>query len=125
MFEELAVSQNYSETERRNQLKRKVLNSMEQDLDTMDGKIILYHDSDPVLYNEGGTWTLDSQTTIEQTDGTMKTETTLDIPLGATPLLSANILLPEGLCKASFVDSKRELCCRSACCIDEVTLGLH
>ena len=36
----------------------------------------------------------------------MKTETTLDRPLGATPLLSANILLPEGLCKESFIDSK-------------------
>ena len=44
--------------------------------------------------------------TIEQTDGTMKTETTLDRHLGATPLLSANILLPEGLCKESFIDSK-------------------
>ena len=36
----------------------------------------------------------------------MKTETTLDRPLGATPLLSASILLPEGLCKESFIDSK-------------------
>ena len=36
----------------------------------------------------------------------MRTETTLDRPLGATPLLSANILLPEGLCKESFIDSK-------------------
>ena len=36
----------------------------------------------------------------------MKTETTLDRPLGATPLLSANMLLPEGLCKEPFKDSK-------------------
>ena len=33
----------------------------------------------------------------------MQTETTLDRPLGATPLLSANILLPEGLCKEPFI----------------------
>ena len=36
----------------------------------------------------------------------MKTKTTLDRPLGATPLLSANILLPEGICKEPFIDSK-------------------
>ena len=38
MFEELTVSQKYSETERRNQLKSKVLSFMEQNLDTLDGK---------------------------------------------------------------------------------------
>ena len=73
MFEDLTVSQNYSETERRNQLKSKVLSFMEQKLDKLDGKIILYHDSDPVLYDEEGTWTFDEQKTIAQTDGTMKT----------------------------------------------------
>ena len=36
----------------------------------------------------------------------MKTETTLDRPLGSTPLLSACVLLPAGLRKESFVDSK-------------------
>ena len=41
MFEELTVSQNHSETERRNQLKSKVLNFMEQNLDTLDGQITL------------------------------------------------------------------------------------
>ena len=41
MFEELTVSQTYSETERRNQLKSKVLNFMEQNLDTLDGQITL------------------------------------------------------------------------------------
>ena len=79
---------------------------MQQNLDTLDGKIILYHDSDPVLYDEEGTWTFDEQNTIEQTDGTMRTETTLDRPLGATPLLSASILLPEALCKEPFIDNK-------------------
>ena len=49
MFEELTVSQNFSEAERRNQLKSKVLSFMQQNLDTLDGKIILYHDSDPVF----------------------------------------------------------------------------
>ena len=36
----------------------------------------------------------------------MRTETTLDRPLGATPLLTANVILPEGLMKESFMDSK-------------------
>ena len=38
MFEEVTVSHNYSETERRHQLKNKVLSFMEQNLDTLDGK---------------------------------------------------------------------------------------
>ena len=38
MFEEVTVSANYSETERRHQLKSKVLSFMEQNLDTLDGK---------------------------------------------------------------------------------------
>ena len=38
MFEELTVSQNYSETERQHQLKSKVLSFMKQNLDTLDGK---------------------------------------------------------------------------------------
>ena len=61
MFEELTVSQNVSEAERRNQLQSKVLTFMQQNPDTVDGKIILYHDSDPVLYDEEGTWTFDEQ----------------------------------------------------------------
>ena len=44
--------------------------------------------------------------TVQQSDGQMRTETTLDRPLGATPLLAANILLPEGLCKEAFEDSQ-------------------
>ena len=35
----------------------------------------------------------------------MKTETVLDRPLGASPLLFDNITLPEGLCKDAFLDS--------------------
>ena len=61
MFEELTVSANYSETERRHQPKSKVLSFMEQNLDTLDGTLVLYHDSDPVLYDEEGTWTVDEQ----------------------------------------------------------------
>ena len=34
---------------------------MEQNLDILDGEIVLYHDSDPVLYGEEGTWTFDEQ----------------------------------------------------------------
>ena len=36
----------------------------------------------------------------------MRTETTLDRPLGATLLLFANVILPEGLMKEAFMDSK-------------------
>ena len=105
MAQELHISSRLPEAERKTRLKDKVLAFMETNLDKLNGKIVLYHDSDPVLYDEDGQWTFDEQTTV-QTDGKMKTETTLDRPLGATPLLPANILLPQGLCKEAFLDSK-------------------
>ena len=79
---------------------------METNLDRLEGQIVLYHDSDPVLYDEDGQWTFDEQRTIQQTDGKMQTKTTLDRPLGATPLLSAQVMLPDGLCKESFLTVK-------------------
>ena len=106
MPQELVISANLTEGERKEQLKSKVLAFMESNLDKLDGKLVLYHDSDPVLYDEDGQWTFDKQTTIQQPDGNMRTETALDRPLGATPLLTASILLPEGLCKEAFLDSK-------------------
>ena len=69
MFEEVTVSQHYSETERRHQLKSKVLSFMEQNLDTLDGQISLYHDSDPVLYDEEGTWTFGEQKQLSKQMG--------------------------------------------------------
>ena len=65
MNEELHVNANASEAERRVQLKARVLNFMEQSLDMLHGRIVLYHDSDPVLYDEDGAWTFDMQTTIK------------------------------------------------------------
>ena len=106
MYEELALSANLNEAERKEQLKSKVLAFMESNLDRINGRIVLYHDSDPVLYDENGQWTFDEQKTVQQSNGEMQTETTLDRPLGATPLLAANILLPEGLCKEAFEDSQ-------------------
>ena len=105
MAQELHISSRLPEAERKTRLKDKVLAFMETNLDKLNDKIVLYHDSDPVLYDEDGQWTFDEQTTV-QADGKMKTETTLDRPLGATPLLPANILLPQGLCKEAFLDSK-------------------
>ena len=79
---------------------------MQNNLDRIDGEIVLYRDSDPVLYDKDGQWAFDEQKTVQQPDGEMRTETTLDRPLGATPLLTASIMLPEGLCKEAFQDSK-------------------
>ena len=81
------------EAERNTQLKDKVLAFMEANLDTLNGKTVLYHDSDPVLYDEDGQWTFDEHTTA-QVDGKMQTDTTINRPLGATSLLPANRLLP-------------------------------
>ena len=66
---------------------------------------MLYHDSDPVLYDETGQWTFDEQTTIQGDSGEMRTNTVLDRPLGHTPLLTNNIQFPEGLCREAFLDS--------------------
>ena len=106
MSEELMISANLPQGQRNEQLKGKVWAFMQNNLDRIDGEIVLYHDSDPVLYDKDGQWTFDEQKTVQQPDGEMRTETTLDRPLGATPLLTASIMLPEGLCKEAFQDSK-------------------
>ena len=78
---------------------------MENSLDRLDGRIVLYHDSDPALYDETGGWTFDQQTTIQEDSGEMRANTVLDRPLGQTPLLTNNIKFPEGLCREAFLDS--------------------
>ena len=60
----------------------------------LGGRIVFYHDSDPVLYDETGQWTFDEQTTIQEDNGEMRTNTVLDRPLGQTPLLTNNIHFP-------------------------------
>ena len=105
MTGDLTVSQNLSRGERESQLKAKVMTFMENNLDKLRGEIVLYHDSDPVIYDPDRPWTYDEQTTVQQ-GGEMVTQTTLDRTLGATPLLTANIALPEGWCKEAFLDSK-------------------
>ena len=102
MQQELEIRAALTEPNRQSQLKDRVLSYMETFLDRLDGQIVLYHDSDPVLYDEDGQWTFDEQRTVQQTDGKMKTEATLDRPLGATPLLSAHIMLPEGCARNRF-----------------------
>ena len=91
--------------ERRAEIKAKVLQYMEDNLDKLGDRIVLYHDNDPVLYDETGQWTFDEQTTIQEDSGEMRTNTILDRPLGQTPLLTNNIQFPEGLCKQAFLDS--------------------
>ena len=92
--------------ERRAEINAKVLQYMEDSLDNLGDRIVLYHDSDPVLYDETGQWTFDEQTTIQEDSGEMRTNTILDRPLGQTPLLTNNIQFPEGLCKQAFLDSE-------------------
>ena len=82
MPQELQISSRLSGAEQQRQLKAKVLSYMEANLDRLGGRIVLYHDSDPVLYDPNGEWTYDQQT-VAQTNGAMQTETTLDRPLGA------------------------------------------
>ena len=102
MQQELEISAVVSESDRQMQLKTTVLTYMETNMARLEGQIVLYHDSDPVMYDEDGQWTFDEQRAVQQTNGELQTETTLDRPLGATPLLSAQIMLPEGLCKEMF-----------------------
>ena len=50
---------------------------------------------------------IDEQTTVQEAIGEMRTQTTLDRLLGATPMLFDNIMLPQGLCKEAFFGFKR------------------
>ena len=104
MDSDLKISANLND--QKQALKARVLDFIKT-LPTLNGIPILYQDSDPVLYDERGDWTFDEQTTVQEANGKMRTETTLDRPLGATPMLFDNITLPQGLCKEAFLDSKR------------------
>ena len=59
MQQDLQISSRLSDTEQKTQLKEKVLTFMENNLDHLGGKLVLYHDSDPVLYNPDGKRTYD------------------------------------------------------------------
>ena len=65
MDQDLNTSATGTTAERRAEIKAKVLQYMENNLDKLGGRIVLYHDSDPVLYDETGQWTFDEQTTIQ------------------------------------------------------------
>ena len=99
MDQDLNTSAAGSTTERNAEIKSKVLQHMEHNLDKLGGRIVLYHDRDPVLYDETCQWTFDEQTSIQEDNGEMRMNTVLDRPLGQTPLLTNNIQFPEGLCK--------------------------
>ena len=103
---DIKISADLAKADRKQALKARVFDFIKT-LPTLDGIPILYSDSDPVLYNERGDWTFDEQTTVQETNGETRTQTTLDRPLGATPMLFDNIMLPQGLCKEAFLDSKR------------------
>ena len=103
MDSDLKISVNLND--QKQALKARVLDFIKT-LPTLNGIPILYQDSDPVLYDERGDWTFDEQTTVQEANGKMRTETTLDRPLGATPMLFDDITLPQGLCKEAFLDSK-------------------
>ena len=106
MDQDLKASANQPIAERKNQMKSKVLQYMEDNLDKLGGRIVLHHDSDPVMYDETGQWTFGEQTTVQGDTGEMRTNTVLDRPLGQTPLLTNNIQFPEGLCREAFLDSE-------------------
>ena len=103
--------------ERRAEIKAKVLQYMEDSLDKLGDRLVLYHDSDPVLYDETGHWTFDGHTTIQEYSSETRTNIILDRPLGQTPLLTNNIQFPEGLCKQAFLDSEGKCVAVQLSCI--------
>ena len=83
--------------------------------------VVLYHDSDPILYDETGKWTFDEQNTIQEDNGELRTNTVLDRPLGQTPLLTNNLEFPEGLCKKSFHVLRGQVCCSTTIvCVEDI-----
>ena len=108
---------------RRADINANVLQHIENNLDKLGGRIVLYHDSDPVLYDETGQWTFDEQTTIQEDNGDMRTNTVLDRPLGQTPLLRNDIQFPEGLCKQAVLDSDGKCVAIQLPCILKIPLN--
>ena len=87
-------------------LKERVLEHIQTNLDYDEQGIIMYQDSDPVYYDEEGQWTLDMQTVVQNEDGRVQTTTVLDRELGATPLLPADMFMPEYLCEEALQDQQ-------------------
>jgi len=109
MPKDLKVSTRLPRAQQEAEIKRMVSEFIRANLEADSaGSIVLYMDSDPVYYDPDGEWRLDVQTTVEAADGTLRTRAVLDRPLGATPLLPADMLMPEGLCKQAFEDNKGE-----------------
>ena len=105
--EPLSVSATMTRQQQEHALKQQVLEHIENNLEQdANGVPILYMDSDPVLYDPDGQWTLDSQTVVQNDAGRVRTNTVLDRELGAAPLLPADMLMPEGLCEEALWDSK-------------------
>ena len=77
MYQYLNTSDAGTTAERRADIKAKVLQYMEDNLDKSRDRIVLYHDNDPVLYDETGQWTFGEQTTIQEDSGEMRTNTIL------------------------------------------------
>ena len=65
MDQDLNTSATGTTAERRAEIKAKVLQYMEDSLDKLGDRLVLYHDSDPVLYDETGHWTFDEHATIQ------------------------------------------------------------
>ena len=63
MDQDLNTSADGTTAERKVEINTKVLQHMENNLDKLGGRIVLYHDIDPVLYDETGQLTFDEQTT--------------------------------------------------------------
>ena len=110
--EALTVSATMPRQQQEAALKARVLEDIENNFDRGErGTPVLYNDSDPVLYDADGQWTLDSQTVTQNEAGQVRTTKVLDRELGATPLLPADMFLPEGLCpRATAWPSNSPLC---------------
>ena len=106
MEQDVKISANLNNEDRKQALKAKVLDFI-RTLPTLQGVPILFQDSDPVLFNRDGDWTFDEQTTVQEASGEMRTQTTLDRPLGATPMLFDNIMLPHGSVQGGVLGFKR------------------
>ena len=101
----LQVNATMTRAQQESALKERVLEYMRNNLDYDEEGIILYQDSDPVYYDEDGQWTLDVQTVVHNADGEVQTTTTLGRDLGETPLLPADMFMPQHICAEAARDS--------------------
>ena len=98
---------------------------MENNLDKLGGRIVLYHDSDPVLYDETGQWTFDEHTTIQEDNGENENESRIGSPTWSNATVDKQHTIPRRLMHTSFLRLRGQVRCSTTIVHLEDTTGAN